>query len=328
MKRTHQLLAATDPLLIFTTLCKTETGDEATSWCVATTSADKENHRFYFFSTPSFDTPDTSVVVARWWQRINATPVLDVFQFVRLFSDTILDEHIPFIGEMSDPRAALSRQLAEMHNLNLKLEILRAGRDKNLAQENVNLEWETLMALRRCLPHRLAHMIVNFSGVSRHMADNADRAKNFALSVFELVEGLVDDGKFDSTLRSIIAFKSGHIFTLEEQRLYEPDIIKLVKRLNTILKIVCGVAEFLARTTRPIVVFFNEAKEVVMFNKFVHLLYPVDVLYDGSTGSYNESLVKQTPDHFYIAQCASVLPTETRPAITESPKKRRRNGSP
>lgn len=294
------------PALVFTTLCNVNNKHVATSWCIITNDNAGSAHGVQI---GSFNDD-----VALWWERAKRVSFSEsrVDEWVLLFNEILLKD-VPFIGEEIYAPLAFSRGVAEMHNLKLKFQILKAqshlGSQPDFKAENENVLDDTLNALLRCMQHRLTYMIMNHPQVLHELSDNPERTENVSLSVFEFIERIIDEEFLYQTLRSILNFHRWQDVARASSRLHVDAIQSDFTRLFDILNAVCAICQHLNKETRPISLCAKNETELTLLKELIGLMYPMDVLYDGPF-KFDASFVNQQTD-LYIAQCASVVPDES-----------------
>lgn len=303
---THKPVSDDTPALVFTTLCNVDNKHVATSWCIITDDNPSFVHNAQIGSFHDDD-------VALWWERAKRVSFSEsrVDEWVLLFNELLLKD-IPFIGEEIYAPPAFSRGLAEMHNLKLKFQILKArshlGSQPDFKSENENVLDDTLNALLRCMQHRLTYMIMYHPRVLHELSDNPERMENFSLSVFEFIERIIDEEFLYQTLQSILNFHRWQDVARASSRLHVDAIQSDFTRLFDILNAVCAICQHLNKETRPISLCAKNETELALLKELIGLMYPMDVLYDGPF-KFDASFVNQQTD-LYIAQCASVVPDE------------------
>lgn len=309
----------TDRMNVFTTICKVNGVEEKKMWCVVV-NADTETEQCHIDS----ERPLHDCSVGRWWYKVDriGKATLPLIEWIGLLNEILFADDIPFIGEEIGDRLPFNRRLAEMHNLKLKMAILKARSEPGVDTENPNLQYETVKALERCMPHRLTHMIINHPDVLRYLTGNEDRFKNLALSAFEFVEKDTETGLFSSTLSNLILLECSGSNSVDFRDTAHAG--HEAHRLISILKVVCKISRLLATSKqRPITVGVRDDTEYAIFTNVVQLMFPVDTFYDGPS-MFDAAYANQNVSHLYTAQCSSLIPIENIPDVDINASKKPR----
>lgn len=258
------------------------------TWCFATVT---DNGR-----TPShFTIPRLTYSqqhdIDMWWKKLadNEYTSWTTSDLKKL----IFDSDAPFIGEMNGLPDAFNRRLAEMHDLNLKTEIYKVGKQTpglHTATPFAKMEARLMAALRRCFTHRLTYMIVHFSGVAKYNAGNSDLVLNLELSVFEYVEDQVNQGRFDQNLRCLLLH-------MHQPQSSIPDLdLDSIKHMSRVLRCVCAISSGLQNATSIQLMVFPDPKDTTVTYEILTLLNPLDVLYEGSVVYDDKNMKEREPD--------------------------------
>lgn len=258
-----------------------------------------------------------STAVDQWWMTVRGMNPVD---WMPILSTLLYNTDVPFIGEVSGQLPAINRRLAELHDMRLKTEIYKAGKQNPGLRAGITdakAERRLLNTLRRCFTHRLTYMIVNFSEVARHL-DNAEMALNLELSVFEFIEKQVNDGRFDTNLKMLLIHESG----LPPSEM--PDVGP-IKQMFDVLRCVREISlRFTSASARELV-HYSIPTDATIITDLLSLMNPLDVLY---TGPLNfDSTCEQPQLQDFPIRLQHLLPKyyTHREASTDRSNKRMRN---
>lgn len=274
-----EVLPRIKPIKIFRTA---HSLDSDIWWCVASNDTDSFTDGWHNPIESATDAAtSSSPSIANWWndarhllERSDANVPLE---WLSMLKTLVLDKETLFIGELPRQGEALSRRIAEMHELYLSLEILQTETaDPRLPAaklfESTNVNGRLQNTLERCMIHRLTHVISNSDWVRQLTASDRALQNNITLSVFEYLETMPSYVNTDLIRTMTGQWPQTDVANVQQTH---TDIT----RLWEVLSVVCTIAEKISGHGSGPFLFCGSSQHATHLFQIISFMYPSEQIF-------------------------------------------------